>query len=58
MYDFKWVESEDAVYLAVFYSEMDEKGIVDEAWLMDRVDINTGEVVTFEAPKEIYWIGK
>lgn len=58
VYDFKWVESEDAVYLAVFYTEKDEKGIVDVAWLMDRVDINTGEVVTFEVPKEIYWGGR
>lgn len=24
---------------------------------MDRVDVNTGEVVTFEVPDEIYWVG-
>ncbi|MDE7446185.1 MAG: hypothetical protein K2N15_10880 [Lachnospiraceae bacterium] len=58
VYDFKWVESEDAAYLAVFYTELDEKGIVNAVWLMDRVDMNTGEVVTFEAPKEIYWGGR
>ena len=51
------MESEDAVYLTVFYTEKGEKGIVDAVWLMDRVDIDTGEVVTFEAPKEIYWGG-
>ena len=54
VYDFKWVESEDTIYLDVFYTERDEKGIVSVAWLMDRVDVNTGEVVTFEVPKEIY----
>lgn len=51
MYDFKWVESEDAVYLAVFYTEDDGKKI------MDRVNLNTGEVITFEAPDEVYWGG-
>ena len=54
VYDFKWVKSEDGIYLAVFYTEKDEEGIVDAAWLMDRVDAKTGEVVTFEVPKEIY----
>ncbi len=55
MYDFKWVESEDVIYLAAFYTEQDEEGMVDVAWLMDRVDVNTGEVVTFEVPKEVFW---
>ncbi|MDE7427686.1 MAG: hypothetical protein K2N00_00180, partial [Lachnospiraceae bacterium] len=54
MYDFKWVESEDTIYFAAFYTEKDENGIADVAWLMDRVDVNTGEVVTFEVPKKIY----
>lgn len=54
VYDFKWVESEGAIYFASFYTEKDEKGISDVAWLMDRVDISTKEVVTFEVPKEIY----
>lgn len=56
MYDFefKWVESEDTIYFAAFYTEKDENGIADVAWLMDRVDVNTGEVMTFEVPKRIY----
>lgn len=54
VYDFKWVESEDTSYLAVFYTEKDENGIADVAWLMDRIDVSTGEVMTFEAPKKIY----
>ena len=52
MRDFKWVESEDAAYLAVFYKEYDEKN-KKMYWLMDRVDVYTGEVETFEVPKEI-----
>lgn len=50
--DFKWVELEDATYLAVFYDKYD-----GEKWsyLMDRVDVSTGEVVTFEVPVEIYY---
>lgn len=51
MYDMKWVESEDTVYLDAFYTEEDGKKI------MDRVNLNTGEVKTFEAPDAIYWGG-
>lgn len=49
--DFKWVELEDATYLAVFYDKYD-----GEKWsyLMDRVDVRTGEVETFEVPVEVY----
>ena len=54
VYDFKWTESEDAIYLAVFYAEIDEKSMAYVAWLMDRVNVNTGEVETFEVPKEIF----
>lgn len=57
VYDFKWVKSENTIYLAVFYTEytgLDEKGIVTPSWLMDRVDASTGKVVTFEVPKEIF----
>lgn len=54
VYDFKWAESEDAIYLAVFYTDKYEKGLADAAWLMDRVNVNTGEVETFEVPKEIF----
>ena len=54
MYDFKWIESEDTIYLAVFYIRHDEKNMEDVTYLMDRVDVNTGEAVTFEMPKEIY----
>lgn len=48
MYDMKWVESEDTVYLDAFYTEDDGKKI------MDRVNLSTGEVKTFEAPDAIY----
>lgn len=48
MYDMKWVESKDTVYLDAFYTEDDEKKI------MDRVNLSTGEVKTFEAPDAIY----
>lgn len=48
MYDMKWVESEDTVYLDTFYTEDDGKKI------MDRVNLSTGEVKTFEAPDAIY----
>lgn len=51
MYDFKWMELEDRIYLAVFYTEDGGKKI------MDRVNVNTGEVMTFEAPDEVYWGG-
>ena len=51
MYDFKWAASEDAVYLAAFYTEDDGKKI------MDRVNLSAGEVMAFEAPDEIYWGG-
>lgn len=51
VYDFKWVESEDTTYLAVFYIEEDESSRV---WLMDRVDVNTGEVETFEVPEGMF----
>lgn len=51
MYDFKWVESEDTVYLAVFYAEGNGKKI------LERVDLNTGEVMAFEAPDAVYWGG-
>lgn len=57
LYDFKWVEAGDTVYLAVFYTKYEGNNIADTAWLMDRVDVGTGEVVTFEVPKEIYWGG-
>ena len=39
--DFEWVESEDTVYLEVSYWEEYDKKI-------DRVNVNTGEVTTFE----------
>lgn len=48
MYDFKWVETQDAVYFAAFYIDDDGKEI------MDRENLNTGEVMTFEAPDAIY----
>ena len=41
IYDFEWVKSEDTVYLEVSYSEEYDKKI-------DRVNVNTGEVTTFE----------
>ena len=49
--DFKWVELEDVAYLTVFYTEY---GSEKRSCLMDRVDVSTGEVVTFEVPDEIY----
>ncbi len=52
MYDFKWVESEDSTYLAVFYMEDDGK---NRNWKMDRVDVDTGEMMTFEVPEEVFW---
>jgi len=52
MYDFGWVESEGAAYLAVFYMEDDGE---TRNWKMDRVDANTGEMMTFEVPKEVFW---
>ncbi len=51
MYDFKWVESEDTVYLAVFYTEDNGKKI------LERVNLNTGEVMAFEVPDAVYWGG-
>ena len=51
MSDFKWIELEDATYLAVFYDKYDGEKY---SHLMDRVNINTEEVVTFEVPAEVY----
>lgn len=52
--DFKWIELEDATYLAVFYDKyVGEK--YSYSRLMDRVNINTGEVETFEVPGGVYW---
>ena len=51
MYDFKWMESEDEVYLAVFYTEDNGKKI------MERVNPDTGEVKAFEVPDAVYWGG-
>lgn len=45
--DFEWLESEDADYLAVFYRE-------EEGTWMDRVDVNTGEEMTFAVPDEVF----
>lgn len=47
IYDFKWVETGDTIYLAVFYQK-------DKSEKIDRVDVNTGEMVTFEVPEEIF----
>ncbi len=46
--DFRWIESEDAVYLAVFYREN------GSAW-MERVDVHTGEKEVFAVPDEVFW---
>lgn len=54
VYDFKWVESEDTTYLAVFYIEEDESSTPGRVWLMDRVDVNNGEVETFEVPQGMF----
>ena len=48
--DFKWVELEDETYLAVFYTKDDGE---KHSCLMDRVNTNTEEVVTFEVPAEV-----
>lgn len=47
MYDMKWVETEDTAYFDAFYEDDGKK-------IMDRVNLNTGEVKTFEAPDAIY----
>lgn len=47
IYDFKWIETGDTIYLAVFYQE-------DKSEKIDRVDVNSGEMVTFEVPEEIF----
>ena len=49
--DFKWMELEDETYLAVFYHKDDGEKL---NCLMDRVNVNTKEVVTFEVPAEVY----
>lgn len=49
--DFKWMELEDETYLAVFYHKDDVEKL---NCLMDRVNINTKEVVTFEVPAGVY----
>lgn len=49
--DFKWMELEDETYLAVFYNEYDAE---KDNCLMDRVNVNTKEVVTFEVPADVY----
>lgn len=46
--DFRWIESADAAYLAVFYRE-------DGCVWMDRVDIHTGEKATFVVPDDVLW---
>lgn len=46
--DFKWMELENEAYLAVFYSQYDEE--MNRCFFMDRVDADTGEVMTFEVP--------
>ncbi len=52
VHDFKWVELEDATYFVVFYSQYDGER---NYYLMDRVNVNTGEMMTFEVPVEVYW---
>lgn len=47
IYDYKWIEEEEADYFVVFYEE-------DKSEKLDRVDVNTGETVTFEMPGETY----
>lgn len=49
--DFKWMELEDETYLAVFYTKDDDE---KNNSLMDRVNVNTKEVVTFEVPAGVY----
>ena len=49
--DFKWMELEDETYLAVFYYKDDGEKL---NCLMDRVNVNTKEVVTFEVPAGVY----
>ncbi len=51
MNGFQWIETEEAVYLAVFYSEGDYS-----TYWMDRVDINTGEMETFLVPEETFYV--
>lgn len=46
--DFRWIESGDAVNLAVFYREN------GSAW-MERVDVHTGEKEVFAVPDEVFW---
>lgn len=45
---FEWIELEDAVWLSVFYKEG------NRAW-MDRVNVVTGENITFAVPDEVFW---
>lgn len=52
VYDLKWAETGDTSYLAVFYKEYDGK---EQNSKMDRVDVNTGEIMTFKVPEEIFW---
>ena len=47
--EFRWIESEDTVYLAVFYQED------GSAW-MERVDVHTGEHTIFVLPDEVFWL--
>ena len=47
---FRWIEAEDAVYLAVFYRED------GHAW-MERVDVHTGEKETFAVPDDVFFGG-
>lgn len=44
--DFSWIESDNAVYLVVFYQE-------DRSMWMDRVDTHTGEKRTFAVPEDV-----
>lgn len=46
--DFRWMESDDAVYLAVFYRE-------DGCVWMDRVDTHSGEKESFTVPADVFW---
>ena len=45
---FSWIESDNSVYLAVFYRE-------DRSMWLDRVDIHTGEKATFAVPDGVLW---
>lgn len=48
MGDFRWTESESAVFLAFFYRE-------NESMWMDRIDAHTGEAVTFPVPDDVFY---